>query len=690
MIYSLFVRNQVKIRAIRWSDGLLMVLFFLWAGIAFGQNKDLEKANELYRAARYAEAAGMYEKVLESYAGKKRSSRSSLNVKTKLARCYGMNNRYTEAEKLYAEIVRDERAAPEAFLRYGETLMANGKYDQSKEFLLKYKALKPEDKTVELLIRSCEVAPYIPPYFENVGVKPFPYNSEADDNSPIIWKGGVLFSSDRKSGVKLLKEKSGWTGRDFLDLYFSEALEDGSYAPPVQFSGKLSVLNKNLCNASISRDGSLIYFTRNDNEPNKREIYNLQLYVAKAAGEKWKDVEKLPFCSANSNYMHPAISPDGNTLFFTSDKPGGRGGTDLWMTRKKNGAWKRPENLGEVINTPLNEGFPFVSADGSLFFCSKGHPGLGGFDIFMTRQKPDGTWQKPVNLGRPINSSFDDISIFLNADGRSGMFTSARDGGDDDIYFFSPKFVNQELAQKETAQPLEEQSLQHGGAFSELPSEKQEVPTVEPVEIPNGQNAQAEKPQNTQAAGLPKEMKEEYEDPFSAPSKEPVNNGVGQVKQGDTLAASEMMPPPEKEEVPALGLLAFQELERKLNLNTLKPGDRFRLDGARYDVNVWQPTPQVAAALDQLAALMKKNPTFVIELGAHTESIGLDTYNLELSKNRANLAREYLLREGITPDRVVAKGYGETELLNHCANGVDCSLMEHLVNQRLEIKILKL
>ena len=727
-------------------EGLFVVLFCFCAAFSFGQNKDLEKANELYQSARYAEAARLYEKVLDTYSEKKRATRSSLNVMTKLARCYSMNNRFAEAEKLYAKIVQDDRARPDAALHYAETLMVNGKYEEAKNWLLKYQSLKPDDETAALLIRSCEAAPGIQPFFEHIGVKPFPYNSEADDNAPIVWKGGILFSSDRKTGVKLLKEKSGWTGRDFLDLYYSEARGDGSFAAPVQFSGKLSVLNKNLCNASLSDDGSVIYFTRNDNEPNKRETYNLQLYVAKAAGGKWKDVEKLPFCSPSSNYMHPAISPDGNTLFFTSDKPGGKGGTDLWMAKRKGDGWERPRNLGETINTSMNEGFPFVSADDRLFFCSKGHPGLGGFDIFMTRQNPDGTWANPVNLGRPINSSFDDISIFLNADGQSGLFTSARDGGDDDIYFFSPDIETDELVsnfEEDNSEGQPEQESQDIPEYVELPSEKTGVtakdktdevaiesppnePVVEqkPADLPKEKNleklaneSEMETPAPVQKLPrhLPSEnersragssgqpgstMPKENEDPFREAfhEAEPVIEATDEVeeekeiqpKETDTLAASEMIAAPEKEKAPAFGLLAFEELGRKLNLNTLKVGDRFRLDGARYDVNVWQPTPQVARALDLLAQVMKDNPTFVIELGAHTESIGLDAYNLELSKNRAELARDYLLREGITPDRIVARGYGETELLNHCANGVDCDLTEHLVNQRLEVKILKL
>lgn len=748
MICPPFFHNSLSLFS--WGKTIFVCLLWLFTGFAYGQDKELEKANELYQAESYAEAAQLFEKVLATYSEKKQASKSAINLKTKLARCYSMNNRHAEAERLYAEIVTDEDVRPKVYFLYAEVLMTNGKYDQAKEWLLKYQALEPGNPNIALLLRSCEIAPHIPPYFKSIGVRPFAHNSDADDNSPVIWKNGILFSSDRKSGVKLLKEKSGWTGRDFLDLYYSSALPDGTYASPEQFSSKLSVLNKNLGNASISTDGSTIYFTRNDNEPNKREIYNLQLYYAKASGDKWKDVEKLPFCSEGFNFMHPAISPDGNTLFFTSDKPGGEGGTDLWMSRRIPDGWDRPVNLGSTINTPLNEGFPFMSSDGKLFFCSKGHPGLGGFDIFVTRQNPNGTWDRPINLGPPINSSFDDISIFLNDDNVSGVFTSSREGGDDDIYFFSPDILEDATVVQENRntddadellQPIEyttfspsvndttviEENLRRFSVETELPNsdtemlspnlpkenkydkdesnvsimQEHQVPSkevmVEPIQKETDvfvENEQEKFP-STLEHDLVRETSE-LNNPASvaaAPttvSPDSVKDPIFNSDQGvNALAASEDMTASETTLISSTGLFAFQELERKLNLNSLKIGDRFRLDGAKYDVNVWQPTPQVARALDELANVMKKKPTFVIEIGAHTESIGSDDYNLELSKKRAELAREYLLREGIKSDRIIAKGYGETDLLNHCANGVDCTLQEHLLNQRLEVKILK-
>ncbi|MFQ5446784.1 MAG: hypothetical protein ACE5FF_07615, partial [Saprospiraceae bacterium] len=425
---------QKRYTGMRFALAAFLLTFAL---SSFSQNKLVDKANEYYKLNQYADAAVLYDKALDEMAAKGKSGRSMLSVKTKLAWCYRMNNKMDRAEALYADIVSDDRAKAKTYLYYGEALMSNGKYSEAKKWFLAYQKLEPKDGKGALMAEACDKVPFIQPYFEHLEVREFPHNSDADDNAPIAWQNGIVFSSDRHSGgLKIVKEKSGWTGRDYLDIYFSEKLPDGSFAEPRKFSGKLSAVNKNICNASIPADGSEIFFTRNDNQLNKKETYNLQIYRAEAAGGRWKNVEKLPFCSSAFNYMHPAISPDGQWLFFTADRRDGQGGTDLWVSQRNPGGWGKPENLGATVNTPANEGFPFVDGWGRLFFCSKGHPGYGGFDIFMTKKNVHGNWEPPVNLGKPINSSLDDISIYIDSDGRSGMFTSSRNGGDDDIFLF--------------------------------------------------------------------------------------------------------------------------------------------------------------------------------------------------------------------------------------------------------------
>lgn len=392
------------------------------------QKKLFNKANDLFKNGEYGNAIPLYEEILQN--------RDGITTKSKLAYCYRMNNRLSDAEKLYAEVVQHKRARTETFLFYGEALMSNEKYAEAKKWFQKYAEEEPDDPQAAVMIRACDEVQDIKPYFKHAELIIFPENSDADDNSPVFWNNGIVFTSDRNSGVKLLKEKAGATGRDYLNIYFSKEREDSvsNFTKPSTLSSKLSELNKNSGNTSFSFDSTKVYFTKNSNLLNRKSAYNLQLFSADVSGNNFKKVKKLNFCSGDLNYMHPAISVDGNRLFFTSDKPGGEGGTDLYVSYRDNEKWGIPKNLGEIVNTPGNEGFPYMDEKGNLFFCSKGHVGFGGFDIFVTRQDADGNWKKPTNLGRPINSPLDDISISLERGGRRGLFTSSRMGGDDDIF----------------------------------------------------------------------------------------------------------------------------------------------------------------------------------------------------------------------------------------------------------------
>ena len=406
----------------------LSIFLLLFCSISlFGQKKQFNKANALFKNGEYGNAIPLYEEILEK--------RQGVATQSKLAYCYRMNNRLEEAEKLYAKVVTHKRARTETFLYYGEALMSNEKYDEAKVWFQKYAEAEPDDPKGAAMVLACDQVPSIQPYFANVQINPFLQNTEADDNSPVFWNGGLVFTSDRNLGAKLLKEKAGATGRDYLHIYYSKEQPESEISFKVADGiSKLNELNKNSGNTSFSFDSTKVFFTKNSNQLNRKSAYNLQLFSAEVSGNSFKKVKKLNFCSGEMNYMHPAVSVDGNRLFFTSDRSGGEGGTDLYVSYRNNDKWGIPKNLGEVINTPGNEGFPFMDEKGNLFFCSKGHVGYGGFDIFVTRQNPDGSWQKPTNLGKPINSSLDDISIAIERGGRRGAFTSSRMGGDDDIF----------------------------------------------------------------------------------------------------------------------------------------------------------------------------------------------------------------------------------------------------------------
>jgi len=452
---------------------ICVCLFALLSINSYAQKQQFKKANKAYKSKNYAQAIPLFEEGL--------AIKDNLGYKTKLANCYRNTNQMDRAEQLYKEIVREPKAKPITYFYFGETLMSNEKYNEAKYWFQQYNYKVPDDERGPLMIAACANIKDIRPTFPNAGVLAFSQNSDGDDTAPIFHNGGIVYSSDKKQGIKLLKQKSGWTGRDFINLYFSKEEEGFRYTKPKGFSGKLNALNKNTANITFSKDGNRCVFTRNSNVANRKDMFTMQLFEAESNGSnKWKNVEEIPFCNVAYNYMHPALSPDGNQLYFVSDKGGGQGGTDIYVAkRKKNGNWGRPVNLGPVVNTSSNEGFPYIHHDGRLYFCSKGHVGYGGFDVFYVDPALDTEgWNAPINVGKPVNSPHDDISIYLTEDEERGMFTSAREGGDDDIYLFWKNGLPDGIQSE-----VESASTQENEIVS-TPTPPSVTPTPEPESVP--------------------------------------------------------------------------------------------------------------------------------------------------------------------------------------------------------------
>ncbi len=406
-----------------------LCIFFV---AAWGQSyeKVAKKADKYYQLGQYAVAIPLYQTAL--------NQKNSSSWRYKLANCYRLTNKTAEAQTAYQELFEKSRKVRDkAYLHYSEVLMSNGEYDLAKNQLKTYLELQPDDEDARQTLKNIEAIKDIKSYYAQVELLPFNHNSNADDHGAVFLDDGIVFVSDRKRGASLFKEHNGTTGRDFLSLYFAPRSGRMEYSNPEMLPKKINQLNKNTGPASFTEDGKVMVFSQNDHIENRKGEIALQLYCAKRENGKWKEVKKLNFCNPNINYMHPAISPDGKMLFFVSNRSKGEGGLDLYMsTRLANGEWSRPENMGPSINTSGHEGFPSFSHDGRLFFCSKGHIGYGGFDIFFSEMDEYGNWSTPTNLGQPINSSQDDISFCLHQNGKYGLFTSSRDGGDDDIFMF--------------------------------------------------------------------------------------------------------------------------------------------------------------------------------------------------------------------------------------------------------------
>ena len=771
-----------------WLRITLLLQILLISTALIAQNKQLEKANKRYQIKKYAEAIPLYEEGL--------SKNPNLSAKTKLAFCYRVNNNIDKAAELYSEIVQEKRAKDITLYYYGESLMSQGKYDEATTWLKKYTEQKPGDPKGWALIESIGKVQNIRPYYQVSNVEAFANNSEGDDSAPVFFNDGIVFSSDRKTGLKIMKKKSGFTGRDFLSLYYSKRNEDGSYNSPSSLSKRVNSLNKNTGTIAISPDSTFAVFSRNSDLSNRKNFYNLMLYRAEInSNGKFKNVRKLYFCNNNINHMHPAFSPDGQTLFFTSDKKG-EGGTDIYYCTFDGEKWSRPKNLGTPINTEANEGFPFMGSDGKLYFCSKGHLSYGGFDIFFSEKDKKGNWSKPVNVGRPINSSSDDISIYLDQENKKGMFASSREGGDDDIYFFDIDGLNQNQSSTEwNEQPIVEsnptEEIQEETVIEEVVEIEEvviETPSVEePIielekpeiieervvttELPNesiqeamtndgSKNIESNTssapevttvPTTSSEATIPPlnpnleeivessgvldstsiskdiiatETKEEElpfmpVEPFEV-KKENLSTPDSSITKPDFMNDSFdldlHMDDPNEPENPLEDWKEFEEglanidtpmtdvppvtrkvynnqglldLQDHLDVHTSPTEGIFVLEKVKFEKEQYVVTETNASYLDELVELMINNPELKIEVNAHTESIGDDRENMVFSIKRATAVAGYLIRKGIETDRLKVMGYGETQLLNHCSNGINCNELEHAINQRIEIKILQ-
>lgn len=425
-----YIRSVYQIGGYRaFSFISLALIVLLGWGEATAQSKDLRKADKWYKDRYFMKAIPVYESALRE--------KFRVGIAQKLASCYRFTNHWIKAEALLDSLVLEDKVGSDMLFLYGEALMTNGRYDQAYTWFEKYGRLEPEDSLVQQRMLSCRIIDQIPPFFDRFDYRKLSFNSEGDDHAAIPWGEGIVFTSDRARGTKLMKEKSNWTGRDFLQLYYVRQSADTLWDIPELWSGRLNALNNNVGYAIPAPDSSGLYFTRNIPEPNERGLQTLQIYFAEANGsDRWSRPELVDFANPSFNYMHPAISPDGKTMVFTSDRSGGSGGLDLWMANLRNGRWSRPENMGAILNTPAHEAFPYFGSDGRLFFASKGHPGFGGYDLFVSQQDASGIWLPPVNMGRPINSPLDDITFYRSADGNWGYFSSTRDGGDDDLYYW--------------------------------------------------------------------------------------------------------------------------------------------------------------------------------------------------------------------------------------------------------------
>lgn len=664
-----------------------------------------DQANRNTKADKYF-YRGEYYKSVDLFLKMNKSAPTDIYLIQRIADCYRLMSNYDAAEQWYARAVANKSAKPINAFYYAEMLLRNKKIDQAREQYRQYFAKSNSKELRDFKLRTCDSAELWMKQDSH-----FKVNDERSINSIYADWGavyqdtsGIIFTSNRSTTDYKGDEGIDYrTGTEWFKLFLYNFETGSTQELPYNNSGTVDLTKYyHTGPIALNSTGDTAYITitsrlGRDFLPKVKiadgeEVYTrrLELIMATKRGGRWGGFTRFPYNNVRAYSIgHAALSKNGQTIYFTSDMPGGQGKTDIWYCRKgSDGKWAKPVNCGKTINTPEDEAFPTVLGNDTLYYSSTGLQGMGGYDIFMAQGSAN-NWSKPVNLKYPANSTSDDF-CFVSRDGKSGYLSSDRQGGQgsDDIYSFSYSGKN-----KPENKPVMPPPVQP-------PMAKAPVPIPVPVNTP---------PVVATPAGLITLQAMVYDnktrlnmDSVTVILKNSKNEtiagdlvftgkkfefkiGRGQVY---TIEAHKRNYYPVSQTILTANAPPDNIIRVELNMEPLAVGKTFVIHNIYYNLNRANIRPDAAVELDKLVTMMQENPSMRIELSSHTDSRGSDYYNMLLSQARAISAVAYMKRHGIAADRMVAKGYGETRLINDCGNGVPCSEEEHQENRRTEIKII--
>lgn len=601
----------------------------------------LATADKDHARLAYAKAATGYEKALTKIEDRDAALRAAdsyqrMNMAAKSAEWYAY------AEKM-APLSTDEA------LRYGQVLQS---LDRTPQALAQFDRVlneKPDDAMAKTL-RDATAERNV--FFLDTTlftVTQVHIGGMASVFSATIYKNGLVFAGETEAP---LEKRNPWTGLSFLDLYSTVPSANGTWEMPKPLPGQVNG-RFHEGPAVFSADGRSMYFTRSDYykfrlNKDGSSMSHLKLFRAELDEKnEWGNIHDFAHNGDDHSTGHPALSADGSTLYFISDRPGGFGGTDIYRCIKTDEGWSIPENLGATVNTTGNEMFPTLFGD-SLFFSSNGHRTLGGLDLFVTTSN-NGEWSEPENLRYPINTPHDDFSLVLLPDARSGYLSSDRSGSDR-IHMFEvndPTLIAQGTFTDE----------EHFKPMADVEVKLIDLTTGVEITVFTGPDGS-----------------------YRFDLKRDGTYRISGTKNGMFTETRQLS-------------TADQRISRTwtedFQLKEVIVDKPILVENIYYDYDRWDIREDAALELNKLAKIFMDNPSLSFELSSHTDCRSSQTYNLMLSEARAKSAVDYLIRSGVDPERITARGYGESRLVNHCKDGVECSEEEHQENRRTEFKVTK-
>ncbi len=574
----------------------------------------LSVADEQMARGEYYDASRTYRKVYNKLT-KKEERKLRGEVAYKMAECHRRLSQSARASAAYQNAVRYGYEDTLLQLHLAESLHAEGRYQQAITAYEEYLKLRPDDKKALNGLAGAKIGAERGPRTRYVVRQPKLFNSRRADYAPMYYDKSYdriyyTTTNEKVTGT----HRSEINGMKKSDIWTASKNERGEWQRPEPVEGELnSEVEEGI--VSFSPDGATMYLTRARREPNANT--GVEIYTSQRSDASWSKPVKFEITADTiSSYGHPAVSPDGQWLYFSSDMPGGQGGKDIWRINlvDKIGSL---ENLGEWINTPGDEVFPYVRTDSLLYFASDGHPGMGGLDLFCARLTPSGGWSV-TNMGSPVNSASDDFGITFG-EGESGFFSSNRGDqrGYDHIYSFE----------------LPELKILISGWV--LDRDEEPVPNAVIRIVGNDGSNQK---QVARADGS-----------FSFP----LDRGVRYVM----LAGAKGYLNSKRE---FTSDIAEEDAEYGVDFILSSITKPVVIDNIFYDFNRATLRPESKTALDEMAQVLRDNPNVTIEMASHTDRKGTDEYNINLSSRRARSVIDYLISVGISPDRLQSQGYGES------------------------------
>lgn len=628
----------------------LFILVIFSSNIIEAQRAQLKKAEKAYDQFAYIDAQEIYLKVVED-------GYTSAEIFKKLGNTFYFNSDYKNAATWYERLITEfpEETEPEYYFRAAQALKSAENYEKSDRYMDEFAALGGENRIVQNYKSNPDYLDFITSKESRFVVEKAEINSEYSDFGPSFYNGKLVFASASGLGVDGKVKTHDWSNQPFFNLYVADMSENGKLSGATQLSGDINT-KYHESSAVFTKDGKTVYFTRNnfiDGKKGRDRDRNIRLKIYKATklnDHNWTNIVELPFNDESYSVAHPALSVDGKKLYFSSNMPGTMGQSDLWYVDiLENDQYGKPVNLGTSLNTEARESFPFISSDNVLYFSTDGRAGLGGLDVFYTPLDENGMPTEVYIMAEPVNSNMDDFGFIIDNETKIGFISSNRGGDagsiDDDIYRL------REVCEITLTGVVTDEET------GEL--------------LPGAQVVLLDK-DNSVLNSFTVGADAVYSFTVNCDTRYSVRGSME-----DFESVEKVVDTPEESSTVNLPL----ELKR-IGCHPNDLGCRLTLQPIYFDFDKHNIRPDAAIELAKILAAMREYAELIIHIESHTDSRGSHEYNEQLSERRAQSTMKWLIDQGISKERLSAKGYGETRLINECSDGVSCSEEAHQLNRR--------